>query len=131
MNNFSNSIKVFNRLKREFQEHDSLVIAFDFDNTVSDFHNQGLDMSNTVKELKRAHANGLSLFCFTANNDHGFVKSFVESLLGIKNIPINNNCLDHIFNSRKPFYSLLLDDRAGLASAEEALWALNNYLETL
>lgn len=128
--NYTNQRKTLERLKREYLTHGSLVVAFDFDNTVFDFHSSGLDMESTVNELKRAHANGLDLFAFTANEDHVFVRNFVFENLGIEDVPININHLDHLFASRKPFYSILLDDRAGLASAQETLKDLNDWLES-
>lgn len=36
------------RLWEEYQKYKRLVIAFDFDNTIFDFHNLGLDVKDTI-----------------------------------------------------------------------------------
>lgn len=115
--NYTNELKAIVRLRDELEEHGKLIIAFDFDNTIYDYHGTGLELENTIELLKRAKDKGHELYCFTANVDHDLVRSHVEEVLGIKNIAINESSIDHMFDSRKPFYSILLDDRAGLYSA--------------
>lgn len=119
--NFTNDLKAINRLKKEVSDHASLVVGVDFDNTLYDFHNAWLDLEPTIKIVKAAHEAGIEIFIFTANVDHDFVRSHVKEILDIDNVQINTNSLEGLFDSRKPFYSLLLDDRAGLKSS---LWQL-------
>jgi hypothetical protein len=105
------------RLVREHKQHGSFIVAFDFDNTVYDYHKQGLDMTRVYSVIRKAKLKGLELMCFTANEDHEFVSKFCKENLGIEDVAINQSSLDYLFNSRKPFYSILLDDRAGLCSS--------------
>jgi|TARA_B110000967_G_C18384959_1_gene317088 hypothetical protein len=47
----------FERLLKEYKAYDSLVVAFDFDNTVYDFHQVGLDLKDVIillQKLKKA-----------------------------------------------------------------------------
>ena len=125
-NSFENQSKVQARLFQEWKTHGNIIIAFDFDNTIYDWHKQGLDMFNVIKTLRRSNELGLTMFCFTANNDTELVRRTVNEVLGIENICINESPLDDMFNSRKPFYSILLDDRAGLAEATKTLQMLNS-----
>ena len=129
-NNFTDRDKVVNRLKTEYLKHGNLVIAFDFDNTIYDYHNSGLRMECTIAALKKSYELGLELFCFTANSDHELVRRVVKDTLGIpvSKQRINVSTLDHLFGGRKPFYSLLLDDRAGLDSSLRTLNQLNFFI---
>jgi hypothetical protein len=127
-NNFTNQDFTLSRLKREYDEHGKLVIAFDFDNTIYDYHLQGLDMQDTILALALTHRLGNEVFCFTANNDHKLVKEVSLKMLNF--VPkINESSLDHLFGSRKPFFSLLLDDRAGLNCALRTLNQINFYIQ--
>ena len=132
-NNYTCRTKAVERLEKEYEEHGNLIIAFDFDNTIYDYHNAGLDMECTISALKKAYELGLELFCFTANKDHELVSSVVEKTLGIpvSKQRINSSSLDHLFVGRKPFYSLLLDDRAGLDSSLRTLNQLIFFIMSL
>lgn len=127
MINYEENGVCFERLLREYKEHGKLIIAFDFDNTVFDYHGSGLELSRAIRAIKMANRLGHEVFCFTANNDHDFVTQFCDANMGF--VPaINKSSLDCLFESRKPFYSLLLDDRAGLGSAVNLLEQLNDTL---
>ena len=107
------------------------MIAVDFDNTIYDFHMSQLNLKPVIELVKRAHGLGLTIFCFTANIDHDLVRHVWDRDLDIQDIAINENRLDNLFDSRKPFYSLLLDDRAGLKSAMQDLEKVCEYIENL
>mgnify|MGYP006169749973 CR=1 FL=1 len=125
--NYEDHAHCFQRLLKEYKEHGKLVIAFDFDNTVYDFHKAGLNLKRARAAIIQAKSLGHEVYCFTANNDENFVKDFCKLTLGF--IPaINESSIDHLFGTRKPFYSLLLDDRAGLSSALNLLIQLNEHI---
>ena len=105
------------RLLKEMQKHPYLVIAVDFDNTVYDYHKQGLDLEHIKRVVAQCHGLGHEVFAFTCNQDTDFVKDFFEKEMNIPDIQINTNSLDHLYPGRKPFFNVLLDDRAGLHSA--------------
>lgn len=127
--NYEENGECFTRLVKEWLEHDKLIIAFDFDNTVYDFHKTGMNLKRARTAIKDAHAAGHEVYCFTANSNEKFVKDFCQVTLGFEP-EINKSSLDHLFGTRKPFYSLLLDDRAGLESSVRLLEQINEYIKT-
>jgi len=107
--------KSFLRLLEEYKKHGGLAIAFDFDDTVYDYHGKGHTYELVIELLRELQILGCTLICWTANKDH----EHVEKYLTENNIPysgINIDVIDLGWTSRKPFYNALLDDRAGLDS---------------
>ena len=105
--------KSFLRLLEEYKKYGSLVIGFDFDGTVYDYHGKGNTYELVIKLLRELQMLGCKLICWTANKDH----EHVEKYLVENDIPytgINIDGVDLGWTSRKPFYNALLDDRAGL-----------------
>lgn len=111
--NYSKSVS---RLLNEYKEHGKLYVAFDFDNTIFDYHNTGGDFSGVISLLKECSKLGFVLILFTSNEGKRldwmieYCKHF-----GIAVDYINEN--PEIMNTRKPYYNILLDDRAGLECA--------------
>lgn len=102
------------RLINDYRKHGSLVIAYDFDNTVYDYHNKGEKYEEIIWLLRKLKSHNCELICWTANEDLGFIKKYLID----NDIPfdaINEN--PYFFKdkeSRKIYYNALLDDRAGL-----------------
>ncbi len=101
------------RLRKEYDKHDSLVIAFDLDNTVKDFHNKGNTYPLVIDLLDRLQEIGCYLICFTASEDVKEVAKYLSSN-GIPYDAINKNPPFFQSTSPKIYYNALLDDRAGL-----------------
>ena len=102
-----------NRLIAEYYKHGNLCIGFDFDGTVHDFHNKGITYPNMAQLLRDLKSIGCTLICWTAYKDHEYVIKYLEA----NNIPFDGVNTDGIklpWDTRKPFFSTLLDDRAGL-----------------
>lgn len=119
----------FERLLKEYKAYNSLVVAFDFDNTVYDFHQEGLDFKDVITLLQKLKKVGCYLIVFTANEDEDFVKNYCYE----KKIPfdaINENLPFYQSNSRKTYYNILLDDRAGLRESFDHLEKLIHHLNT-
>lgn len=125
-NNYANRDMVVTRLMREYETYGKLVIAVDFDNTIFDYHSRGLHLTCCISAVKKAIDLGNEVYIFTANVDHALVRQTCLELFG-KELVINESSV--YFDSRKPFYSLLLDDRAGLDSALRTLNQLNFFIE--
>jgi hydroxymethylpyrimidine pyrophosphatase-like HAD family hydrolase len=110
---------VLERLLREYKEHGGLVVAFDFDNTVYDYHKKGETYYRVIDLIRRlSKVKGISLVVWTGTAKERY--SFIEDYLRENLIPFNAiNQNPHFFHSSSPkiFYSILLDDRAGLESA--------------
>jgi hydroxymethylpyrimidine pyrophosphatase-like HAD family hydrolase len=102
-----------NRLIEEYQVHGALVVAFDFDDTVYDFHQKGRIYTKVIQLLHDLKAINCYLICWTGQDDLGFVADYLRQ----NNIPfdaINENPSFHTKNSRKIYANAYLDDRAGL-----------------
>lgn len=110
----------FLRLYNEYKQYGSLVIAYDFDNTIYDFHKKGETYENVIALLKELKEAGCYMICFTANSDSDFIYEYLEA----REIPmdaLNANppffkCLE-----RKIYFNALLDDRAGLSQVYNEL----------
>jgi hypothetical protein len=108
------------RLINEYEKYGSLTIGFDFDGTVYDYHETGATYEQVRQLLRDLKKINCKLICWTAQKD----LPFVELFLNANNIPfdgINTNGIDLGWDSRKPFFSALLDDRAGLLQVYEEL----------
>jgi hypothetical protein len=103
----------FKRLYDEFIKYGSLYIGYDFDNTVYDVHNKGNSHKKVIQLLQDLKKIGCICICWTAQNDLNLVEKYCKD----NDIPLDGiNCdgIDLGWSSRKPMYSALLDDRAGL-----------------
>lgn len=103
-----------------------LIVAFDFDNTIFDYHNTGGDYSCVIELLKECSLLGFEMILFTTDDYKIMAKQTICMRLGIANITSNTlsapNISSSIFSkSKKPYYNILLDDRAGLEESYEIL----------
>ncbi|CAH8281261.1 hypothetical protein EV196_101341 [Mariniflexile fucanivorans] len=114
----------YERLKKDYQQHKSIFVAYDYDNTVFDYHNQGISYIKIIGLLRVCKSLGFTLILFTGNE--GDQLEIIKEDLINRNIPydlINENPL---MKTRKPYYNILLDDRAGLKEAYYNLKKLTN-----
>lgn len=112
--------KSFSRLITEYKKYGSLTIGYDFDGTVYDYHGTGATYEQVRQLLRDLKEIGCKVICWTAQKDLGFVETFLRD----NNIPcdgINTDGIKLGWDSRKPFFSALLDDRAGLMQVYEEL----------
>lgn len=101
------------RLINEFRKYGSITVGFDFDGTVHDYHKTGATYEMVRQLIRDLKEIGCTLVCWTAYKDLAYVAEFLEN----NNIPydsINEGGIPLPWESRKPFFSALLDDRAGL-----------------
>lgn len=108
------------RLVDEYKKHKSLVIAYDFDNCVFDYHSKGHLYTEVIEMLRECEKLGMFLIVFTAEKDTQKVFDFLNDNF-IPFDTINENPPFFKSDSRKIYYNLLLDDRAGLLSAYNQL----------
>jgi predicted phosphatase len=122
---YSDTVSCVKRLVREWEEHRKLIIAYEFDNTVFDTHNIGDSFEEVVQELKEADKLGLILVLFTGRTEEKIEEAF--TYLKEQRIPyhyVNESPENIPFKSKKVFYNLLLDSRAGLGQALQTLRSL-------
>ena len=104
------------RLYADYCKHGTLIVAVDFDNTIYDFHKKGLTFNTVVYTLHQCNALDLSVVIFTATDDYDLVYAQCDKL-GIRIKGVNIDLLPQFASSRKMYYNILLDDRAGLFEA--------------
>jgi len=130
MDFYLNDENVINRLTEEWSKYGKLIIAYDYDNTVHDYHKLGYVFENVISLLKRTKLIGANFIVFTCCNENKY--DDIKKYLSINNIPfdkINENIDDIDFGGRKVYYNILLDDRAGLSSAYNCLLKVVEMIE--
>lgn len=113
----------FLRLLDEYKRYGSLVIAYDFDNTIYDFHKKGKSYIQVMQLLRDLKSIGCYMICFTANTDTPFIFDYLTE----NNIPfdsINENPPFFKCPERKIYFNAYLDDRAGLIQVYSELTLL-------
>jgi hypothetical protein len=116
------------RLIKEYEKHGSLTIGFDFDGTVHDFHKVGASYEMVVNLLRDLKAINCKLICWSCFKDHDYIAKYLTA----HNIPfdgINTDGITLPWQTRKPFFNALLDDRAGLSQVYYELKFLLLYLK--
>lgn len=106
------------RLLEEYKKYGSLIVSYDFDNTVFDYYKKGHKFHKVVNLIRMCKELGFHLVVFTSCNDDRMPE--IRKYLNDNNIPFHsiNETPDYIpFQGRKIYFSILLDDRSGLASA--------------
>ncbi|MBZ9693268.1 hypothetical protein [Clostridium sp. M14] len=117
-----------NRLKEEYNRYGKIIIAYDFDDTIFDFHKVGNRYENVIKLLKDCRHIG-RFICFTASNKDRY--KFIKNYINRNNIPCDNinEGFEGMPNGVKPYYNILLDDRGGLITSYFLLKDLLNYIK--
>ncbi len=108
------------RLVAEYKKHGSLIIGVDFDDTIYDCHDQGFTFPETIRLLQEAQDLGCKLCVWTANQDELLVFTTWANL-GLRINYYNESPVVLHKYQVKPYFNLLLDDRAGLHSAIKTL----------
>lgn len=124
---YLDSDSAFFRLYTEYKKHGSLCIGFDFDGTVYDFHKTGATYPAVIELLRDLKEINCVLICWTCYRDHDYVEKYLtENLIPFHGI--NTNGIPLPWQTRKPFFNALLDDRAGL---KEVYWHLRNLIRAI
>lgn len=113
--------KYINRLVKEWKQHGKIIIAVDFDSTISywpTIDNQE-DIDRTIATLQVAHATGAYIVVNTACKEDRFedIQKHCENIkLPIDSI--NAPPIETVYgNPNKLYANVFLDDRAGLNEA--------------
>ncbi len=111
------------RLWTEYQKHPRLIVAIDIDDTCFDFHSKNRTYPRVIKLLLECEALGFYLVIFTARAPENIPHAvdYIKGL-GLTVASVNTNPFPLPYgNNGKPYYNILLDDRAGLGQACETL----------
>jgi len=107
------------RLHREWQEHKNIILACDFDDTLSPWKFTDFDYEEVFKLIREAKEIGALVVIFTACKPerYAYIKQYCENH-GFEISSINQNPIELPYgNERKIYYNHLLDDRSGLMQA--------------
>ncbi len=108
------------RLNDEYEKYGSIVVAYDFDDTVYDFHQKGRAYDQVINLLRELKSINCFLICWTGQEDIEIVKNYLSD----NQIPfdtINENPPFYKSTSRKIYANAYLDDRAGLKQVFDEL----------
>lgn len=113
---FLSTQRCVDRLVEDYLKHKNLIVAFDFDNTIYDYNNTGEDFSEVIDLLKECSDFGLTLILYTTQENQSEIDWRVKYCedLGLKVSYVNESPV--MTSSKKPYFNILLDDRAGLDS---------------
>lgn len=115
------------RLVEEYYKYGKIIISYDFDDTVHDFHIKGYHYGMVIKLLQelRPYAN---FICFTASKESRY--DYIKEYLSEHSIPIDklNENIEGTPEGRKIYANIHLDDRAGLG---ECYLILKDFLDTI
>lgn len=152
---FSNTEESVKRLFEVWKKHQNLIIAFDFDDTVFDYHKRGDSYNLVIDLLKECDSMGFTLICFSGvqnMKDVHFKSEYINQVLGLRvngtrggeinkgsaykdkynQLVADKNELPAPYYN-KPMFNILLDDKAGLGEAykilQKTLYLINSELE--
>ena len=116
-NDYFNAKNSTIRLLNDYYKYGDLIVAFDFDNTIFNYNGAAdrtfFDVTHLLQECS---ALGFTMVLFTANegeDELNFCRTYCRS----NEIRIDYINESPVMNTRKPYYNILLDDRAGLEEA--------------
>ena len=126
-----NEERCLQRLIHEYEKHPELIVAFDFDNTIFDTHENGGDYSDVIELLKAAKDSGFCLVLFTAESDVDkleWKREVVKEKLGFYPDYINTSHVkSECATNGKMYYNILLDDQVAITA--KALESSKEYIE--
>lgn len=123
MDFFMNSKNVVDRLLSVYKQHGKILIAFDFDDSVYNTHNRPDGSYDMVHELLKELKPYAKFMCFTASwkERFPFIREFCEKNDLPLDVEVNENLVELGWESRKPYFNAILDDRCGLRQTYEDL----------
>jgi len=127
---YLNPSSAFFRLLEEYFKYESLYIGFDFDGTIHDFHKNGWEFPGMIELLRDLKSINCKLICWTCYKDHDYVEKYLKD----SNIPFDSINTDGIlipYETRKPYFSAILDDRCGLWQVYQDLTLLVKIAKTI
>ena len=124
----SNNELAVTRLISEYERHKNIIIGVDFDDTINDTFERGhIGIPGLVAMLQQLQSEFNCTLCvWTANINEELVRTTWANL-GLT-IDYYNESPLKLFNPAKPYFNILLDDRAGLDSSFMTLTDLFIYL---
>lgn len=111
-----------------YKEHKQIIVGLDFDGTIFPFEESDIEICERVKKLiKDLHLRGKIVICLYTVADIQSIKYKIElmKLWGITPNYINESPIK-LGNGDKPYFNILLDDKAGLPYTYDLLREFKN-----
>lgn len=108
------------RLTKEWKEHKKIILAVDFDDTISPWKFDDFNYQEVFNLIKEAKSLGAYIVIFSACKAERFpyIREYCKEVGGFDIDGINENVIDLPYgNDKKIYYNHLLDDRTGLMQA--------------
>lgn len=106
------------KLFDQYQRHKNLLIAFDYDDTLHDYHKKGYAFPKVVEILVECSKLGFTMILYTGNEDLENILRYLTEQ-GIRVDHVNSSPIES--HKKKPYFNILLDNNAGLGQAYEIL----------
>ena len=108
------------KLLNQYHKFGSLIVAYDFDDTVCDYqtHEPIFENIKLLQELKPY----CKFMCYTAHTDSELIE--IRKFLKDNDIPfdtINEQIGDRFFGNKKLYFNVLLDDKVGIREVRKTL----------
>jgi hypothetical protein len=113
------SIPFLERLEQEWEQHGKIIIACDFDDTISPWKMKNSDFKRVIDVLKIAKTTGAFIVIFTACDESRYeeIQTYCKSV-GLEIDSINRTPIDLPYGKNgKVYANIFIDDRAGLNEA--------------
>lgn len=110
------SIPYLERLENEWLQHGKIIIACDYDDTISPWKMHNADFSRVIEILKQAKMTGAYIAIFTACNEDRYpeITEYCKKS-GLAIDSINKTPIDLPYGKNSKIYAnIFIDDRAGL-----------------
>jgi len=110
------------RLIKEWDKYGRLIVAYDFDNTIYDYHKEGIKFPIVIDQLKQLGMLGCYMICFTSCDESRY--SEIRKHLNYNGIPCHGINVDSDivpFKGRKIYYNVFYDDRSGLGQVVDVM----------
>ena len=110
------SLPYLNRLMEEWRQHGKIIIACDFDDTISPWRFHDFDYDKVIGILKEAKNTGAYISIFTACDPARYqeITDYCRNK-GLEIDSINETPIDLPYGKNKKIYAnIFIDDRAGL-----------------
>lgn len=121
---------VTDKLFRNYEEHGSLIVAFDYDDTIYPYSDDYTERQYKERWelLRKCKELGFYLILYTCNGEDKYDEMI--KFMNDNNIPFDSINENHpsFKQCKKIFYNILLDDKAGL---KEALFYLEHIVSVI
>lgn len=115
-----NMERYISRLVNEWKEHKKILLAIDFDDTLSPWKFDDFSYEEVFKLVREAKELGAYIVIFSACKPerYDYIRNYCKETGGFEIDGINENVIDLPYgNDRKIYYNHFLDDRTALLPA--------------